>query len=527
MMTTNPIIAGHSPFHASNTPSRTETLRRMYNTKGRLDMATKPAPVVKNKHWTEVPERVTEIHNATRDLINEYDLTKPQGAEWTPEMFIIEKGIDTSKGYSEVRSAIREAVKQAYVDDLTTILTENGVTELADQQKAFAPYESLQEVVTMTGVNIKRIRTQVCSFASAHYKEASIASMHKEQPTMTPDEAALRAIPFDAPDDKPEDLGAWFPRSDETINPEATNAPNVNTIKPTAKPLPDHGLLKVRLFNLLNDTFGDPDIEKEENKRVISYHLKTALRSDTFDIYMASHLPEDAAIAVDAYIQAELARRAKTPPSSPVSVAPQPEPTAPITQDVLREPLALVPSRHAESPVTCYPSPRGEVVYKGVRYDVSFREGAKAETALELLSEWDRFWKMGEQHGVQRADMQQPIAPAATQPAQPATPQTPAQPASDGGEVTCVLITVGTSFTDPSKLQLEFTIDGWDKPLRFTKPPDKMVQLLANVRKFDGTPFTAADFTNGKKMFPGNWKVAYRPSQKDSKYNDVMAVKAA
>ena len=61
-----------------------------------MDTTAKPATTPKaNKHWTEVPLRVQEIHDITRGLINDYGLVKPQGVEWTPELFIIEKGIDT------------------------------------------------------------------------------------------------------------------------------------------------------------------------------------------------------------------------------------------------------------------------------------------------------------------------------------------------------------------------------------------------------------------------------------------------
>jgi hypothetical protein len=97
-------------------------------------------------------------------------------------------------------------------------------------------------------------------------------------------------------------------------------------------------------------------------------------------------------------------------------------------------------------------------------------------------------------------------------------------PAQDsaGGLATCVLISVGESY-EGHKPQLNFECDGFDKPLRFTKATDSMVNLLKNVRKIDGTPFSSADLTNGRK-FAGQWLVKW--SQND-KYKNVESVSAA
>lgn len=93
---------------------------------------------------------------------------------------------------------------------------------------------------------------------------------------------------------------------------------------------------------------------------------------------------------------------------------------------------------------------------------------------------------------------------------------------STSGVASCVLISVGLSY-EGSKPQLSFDCDGWDKPLRFTQGPDKMARLLQGIRKPDGTPFTPADLTNGRK-FAGQWNVSW---SKPGQYYNVDAVNPA
>lgn len=111
--------------------------------------------------------------------------------------------------------------------------------------------------------------------------------------------------------------------------------------------------------------------------------------------------------------------------------------------------------------------------------------------------------------------------------AAPVAAATPAPADSDKGAVKAVMIKVGSSFNG-GKPQLEFECDGFEHPLRYTKESAGLLaQLLKDVRKLDGTPFTAADMETGKKHI-GNWTIDWQKTEKDGKtYYNVMRVRAA
>lgn len=316
-------IRPSSPFHASDTPSRQNTLMQLYGARGRMPTTIKPEPSTKQKHWTEVPKRVEEMHDVARGLIKEYGLSKPQGAEWTPEDFIIDMKIDTSAEYANVRGRIHHAVKQAWINDLTAILVENGVTDPTEQALAFKPYDTLEEAVNSTSVNIKAIRMQVCGFSTSHFLKEADASMHKEQPTM--DTTNLADVFDPAKTDEEVKAALKAAELDLTGSPDVDNAPNVANVPTEKKAVDPIGELKLKLFNLLATQFtNDTDAQ-------IIERMKVALKADNFQDFIIKHNPIEKAAKigvemVDEYLEANQPQPATEPPAE--AQKPQSKPVA-------------------------------------------------------------------------------------------------------------------------------------------------------------------------------------------------------
>ncbi len=112
-------------------------------------------------------------------------------------------------------------------------------------------------------------------------------------------------------------------------------------------------------------------------------------------------------------------------------------------------------------------------------------------------------------------------------PANTSAPGAPSPAESDKGAVKAMMIKVVSSFNG-GKPQLEFEVEGFEHPLRYTKESAGLLaQLLKDVRKLDGTPFTAADMETGKKHI-GNWTIDWQKAERDGKtYYNVMRVRAA
>ncbi|HEV8525451.1 MAG TPA: hypothetical protein VGQ71_13215 [Terriglobales bacterium] len=90
-----------------------------------------------------------------------------------------------------------------------------------------------------------------------------------------------------------------------------------------------------------------------------------------------------------------------------------------------------------------------------------------------------------------------------------------------------MMIKVGKSYTG-NKPQLQFEVDGFEKPLTYTKDDaGQLAKILDKVRKGDGSAFTAADLTDGRK-FGGAWSVNWAKNEKDGKtYTNVMSIEPA
>ena len=108
-----------------------------------------------------------------------------------------------------------------------------------------------------------------------------------------------------------------------------------------------------------------------------------------------------------------------------------------------------------------------------------------------------------------------------------ATQQSASPAQSDRGQSPCIMVKVGKSFTG-NKPQLEFEVDGFENPLRYTSDnPGKLAAMLNRIRKPDGSEFTANDLTDGRK-FVGNWRIAWEKKQKDDKtYTNVLSIEPA
>ena len=100
----------------------------------------------------------------------------------------------------------------------------------------------------------------------------------------------------------------------------------------------------------------------------------------------------------------------------------------------------------------------------------------------------------------------------------------PSAQQNNSGKSPCMMIKVARSFTG-NKPQLEFEVDGFENPIRFTSDnPGKLAAALKGIRKPDGSEFTAADMTDGRK-FGGNWMLSWEKKQKDDKtYTNFVAI---
>ena len=103
----------------------------------------------------------------------------------------------------------------------------------------------------------------------------------------------------------------------------------------------------------------------------------------------------------------------------------------------------------------------------------------------------------------------------------------PSAHSNDNGTAVCMMIKLARSFTG-NKPQLEFEVDGFENPIRYTSDnPGKLAAALKGIRKPDGSEFTAADMTDGRK-FVGNWLLTWEKKQKDDKtYTNFVSIAAA
>ena len=328
-----------SPFRISDTPSRVNTLRTLYGSRGQMSTTIKPEPTSKPKHWTEVPKRVEEMHDVARGLIKEYELSKPQGAEWTPEDFITDMKIDTSAEYATVRGRIHHAIRQAWINDLTAILVENGVTDPTEQALAFKPYDTLEEAVNSTGVNIKALRMQVCGFATSHFLKEADASLHKEQPKM--DTTNLADVFDPAKTDEQVKAALKAAELDLTGSPDEPTSPNVANVSPAEKkPADPIGELKKHLFNLLATQFTN------ETDEEIGARMKVALKADSFKEFIIRYNPIEKAreygqAMIDEYLERNPPQRATEPPPSAIVTIPEPPPQPPQSNVTVERSLAV------------------------------------------------------------------------------------------------------------------------------------------------------------------------------------------
>jgi hypothetical protein len=154
------------------------------------------------------------------------------------------------------------------------------------------------------------------------------------------------------------------------------------------------------------------------------------------------------------------------------------------------------------------------VEYGGRRYEVGIGPSTSPKSVLTALANWERLW--GE-FGTMVAYVAPSAAGSRDGEARPVT-------GPNGEERSaCVMISVVSAYNSGNP-QLEFQIDGRDRPLRYTRPLKDMVALLANVTHTGGRKFTEADLIKDKR-FGGNWIVTHRPGG-DPKYRNVTRVEA-
>lgn len=301
-MPLSPTQRGDTPFTpASDTPSRVNTLRNMYATRGRMDTSTKTIPPTKAKHWTEKPDLVKTMHESIQLLIDERDLLDENADLFTPESFIATFKIDTTLPYSEARKAAHVAANKAYADAIFRDLEEHGVKP-EHYAQAWMPFASLDEAMTSTGVSLKSLKLKINAFTAGYFKERAIETINrtaKEQPAMTESELKKPSDPF----------------------PKAAAA--------TPDPI---SALKLRLWNMIADVFGDKSKSDDENKPIISKHMMLALKADNFNDFIMHHNPIDKAAEVgvcmvDDYITANTPKRGATLPAAAPVTPPQSAPT--------------------------------------------------------------------------------------------------------------------------------------------------------------------------------------------------------
>lgn len=109
--------------------------------------------------------------------------------------------------------------------------------------------------------------------------------------------------------------------------------------------------------------------------------------------------------------------------------------------------------------------------------------------------------------------------------AAPSGSAAPAPQNADKGTSPCVLIKCVKSY-QAGKPQLEFEVDGFEKPFRFTQ--EKWEQLTKVLKAHtNGREFTAADMAEGKK-YAGNWVLDWEKKTKDDKtFWNVLALRDA
>jgi hypothetical protein len=111
--------------------------------------------------------------------------------------------------------------------------------------------------------------------------------------------------------------------------------------------------------------------------------------------------------------------------------------------------------------------------------------------------------------------------------AQGAAQQTAPATNEMSGKSPCVIVKVGKAHSN-GKPQLEFEVDGFDKPIRYTSDNSgKLAAMLSKIRKPDGSEFTANDMTEGRK-FVGNWMLKWEKKENNgTTYTNAIALEPA
>lgn len=339
---------------------------------------------------------------------------------------------------------------------------------------------------------------------------------------LIPDTDAASAIQEDymqtAVDKKrDDDLNEWFPRPDESKTERDWNSlwPKLNTlydayVTPVGRDRREyiHDLLEVK---------STKDIPADIDDNTIIRNLKTALSArHQLKVPDVPQSNDKAANFNDSENAGDASNAAPIVQSAPSMTSDNPTPKG--NDKTMQSDAIQIALPEAAFVVLFSLYTPGGVEMK---YTVRAASGEELDKQVEEYIKR----KLAANWTTQRPQLIQPASQMQT--AQTGGATAPASNGDESGTLDCVMIEVGTTYTG-NKPTLKFACNGREHPLTFSKAPGDMVRLLANVRKFDGSLFTAADLVAGNK-FPGMWKVDWQKSKPDNdgkRYDNVMTVRA-